>query len=336
MIPNPHDRLIHGMLEDLTIARAALETLLPQDILAVLDLSSLRRLPADFVGELLEEMRGDLLFEVQRLDGARTLIYVLLEHQSSPDHHMARRLLRYMSEIWQVCSLQRPQERLLPPILPVVFYHGPVPWHPSTRLQDQVRVEGLPAEVLKLIPDFSYLLHDVSKIPDDDLRGNACWHLTRLLFKYVYREELWERLPRWREVFTEVYRSPSGLRAVSLVLRYVVETTLTAPPPQVEQFLIENLGESAMQELGGWARQLREEGRREGREEGRKEGREEGREKGRESALRHAFFRLAGQRFGVIPEEVAARVARARPDEIEGWLLNLLTAQTLAEALDGA
>jgi predicted transposase/invertase (TIGR01784 family) len=59
-------------------------------------------------------------------------VYVVIEHQSSPDNHMAFRLMRYA-----IAAMQRHLDaghKTLPLVVPMLFYHGatsPYPF-PST------------------------------------------------------------------------------------------------------------------------------------------------------------------------------------------------------------
>jgi hypothetical protein len=65
-----------------------------------------------------------------------TDIYLLIEHQSSADRHMAFRLMRYA-----IAAMQRHLDKghtQLPLVIPLLFYHGQVsPWpYPCAGWQD--------------------------------------------------------------------------------------------------------------------------------------------------------------------------------------------------------
>jgi hypothetical protein len=59
-------------------------------------------------------------------------------------------------------------------------------------------------------------------------------------------------------------------------------------------------------------------------------------ERGRQEGQRGLLLKLLRQRFGALPEDVAARVARADASQIEQWAERVLTAATLAEVLGEA
>ena len=99
--------------------------------------------------EELEASQCDLLFEVQWQAGdgqagagqagagaagsepQRLLLYVLFEHQSTPNRWMRFRLLEYCCRIWGDALLADNKRRELPPIVPVVFYQGRRRWRPT-------------------------------------------------------------------------------------------------------------------------------------------------------------------------------------------------------------
>lgn len=73
---------------------------MPADIVAATDLSTLTRIERGNVGPDLGERTSDVMLSVL-VNGERTLVYVLLEHQSTPDRRMPLRLLRYMVHAWE-------------------------------------------------------------------------------------------------------------------------------------------------------------------------------------------------------------------------------------------
>ncbi|HHU9888893.1 TPA: Rpn family recombination-promoting nuclease/putative transposase, partial [Escherichia coli] len=80
------------------------------------------------VEENLRQYYNDVLYSVETTKGCG-YIYVLIEHQSSPDENMAFRMLRYA-----IATMQRHLEAghdYLPLVIPILFYQGkrsPYPW----------------------------------------------------------------------------------------------------------------------------------------------------------------------------------------------------------------
>jgi predicted transposase/invertase (TIGR01784 family) len=72
---------------------------------------------------------SDILYSLQTSKG-EGYICMVIEHQSTPDSHMAFRLLRYA-----LAAMQQHLDRghkALPLVIPMLFYHGtisPIPFH---------------------------------------------------------------------------------------------------------------------------------------------------------------------------------------------------------------
>ena len=90
-----------------------------------------------FVDEDLQGSQSDLLYQVEHAaTGQPVSMYLLFEHQSSPDPWMRLRLLRYCCRIWEADRRDDPDRRELRPIVPVVFYQGARGWSHSTEFSD--------------------------------------------------------------------------------------------------------------------------------------------------------------------------------------------------------
>src|SRR5689334_3764797 len=91
---NPHDALFRRIFEQPEHAAAELRAVLPRELLARTDLSTLRLVSGTFVDAELTQSQSDLLFSVQ-LGDKPALLYVLFEHQSTVDELMPFRILKY-------------------------------------------------------------------------------------------------------------------------------------------------------------------------------------------------------------------------------------------------
>ena len=90
-----HDKLFRQVFSVTAHAAGELRSVLPEDLVAALDLSRLERLPGSFVGPELSERRTDLLFRAsRRSSGSPGYLYLLVEHQSEPDPLMPWRISR--------------------------------------------------------------------------------------------------------------------------------------------------------------------------------------------------------------------------------------------------
>ncbi len=100
---SPHDALFKYVFSQPEHAASELRAVLPAELSMRIDWSSLELQPTSFVDERLSGRQADVLFML-RCQGRKTYLYVLLEHQSTPDALMAFRLLRYLVRIWEMGS----------------------------------------------------------------------------------------------------------------------------------------------------------------------------------------------------------------------------------------
>ena len=93
-IHHPHDSMVRAVLSDLAEATSFLQRHLPQAVSQALNWSTLKLVEGSFVDEDLRRSEADVLYEVERVSGADSVwLYLLLEHQSTPDRWMRFRLL---------------------------------------------------------------------------------------------------------------------------------------------------------------------------------------------------------------------------------------------------
>ena len=330
MVKNPHDALFKRTFGHPEHAAGELRTVLPAALCAALDLSTLRLAPGSFVDDELSDSHSDLLYEVS-LAGRPCLIYWLFEHQSSVDHWMVFRLLRYMVRIWTRWLDEHPGAERLPVILPLVLYHGASAWSAPTGFEDLVDLDGPGASALHHVPRFSILVDDLSAHTDRALRDRAMTVMARLavlLFKHGRSSpDLSDRLVSWAEAFRELMSMPNGLRAVLVLLRYALQVNDHVTIPALEAGLVAAVGSEMKEAVMTVAQQLIEEGRQEGLQEGRQEGLQEGQEEGR----RRLLLRLLALKFGALPAAIGARVEGADCDTLDRWGERILTASTLDE-----
>jgi hypothetical protein len=268
-----------------------------------------------------------VLFSV-RISGHEALIYVLYEHQSSPDPLMGFRLLRYEVRIWETWLRDHPNTARIPAILPVVLHHGPDGWTAATSFEALLDLdEEALADVAEHVPRFRFLLDDLAGQDDEVLHARAITALGKLAllcFKHARDpDELVARLERWADVMREVWKAPNGVAALALVLRYIYEVGGERTIEALRELTTRQLGKDAEEAIVSYAQQLRDEGERKGRREGRVEGHSE------------LLLKLLRVRFGELPEGIAKRVATAALDQIDRWGERVLTAASLDEVFAG-
>ncbi|SFY02244.1 Rpn family recombination-promoting nuclease/putative transposase [Pantoea ananatis] len=278
--PTPHDATFRQFLTQPEIARDFMELHLPAELGAVCDLSTLKLESGSFVEDDLRQYFSDVLYSLKTAQGDDGYVHVLIEHQSSPDKHMAFRLLRYA-----VAAMQRHLEaghKKLPLVIPVLFYTGkrrPYPY--STRWLDEFTDPALANRLYST----AFPLVDVTIIPDEEIAEHRSMAALTLLQKHIHQRDLAELVDKLVPVLLAGYLSSS--QVVSLI-HYIVQAGETADA----EALVRELAHRVPQHgdvLMTIAQQLEQKGMEKGMEKGIQLGREEGRSEGeREATLKIA------------------------------------------------
>jgi predicted transposase YdaD len=128
---------------------------------------------------------SDLVYRVHLKDSSQELwVFILFEHKSNKDAFVHLQLLRYMLALW---DFYLKDKHILLGVVPIVFYHGIEPWETSTNFRSLLE---LPAALLRYVPEFEYVMVDLSQISDEEIKGDGKMKAELLLFKYIKRDEL--------------------------------------------------------------------------------------------------------------------------------------------------
>jgi predicted transposase YdaD len=335
-MPGPHDLFARFTFGHPERAAAELRAVLPPEVVARVDWSSLRREPGSVVDPELRESQSDLLFSARLRSGQPLLLYLLLEHQSSVDRWMALRMLRYVVRQLEHWRRGHPESEVLPVVVPVVMYHGlEGAWTATRRIEE---LFDLPAEPDQregwrgLVPRFEYLLDDLTSEREEALRARAGPPLARLAFlvlRHGRGEDLTQQLERWTAMFAQVLANPEGLEDLRAVVNYLLEVGALAAREPMRRVLRSVVGAQQVEELmRTMADEFREEGRQQGRLEGLARGRAEGRA---EDVLRILAVR------GVAVDEKARKLILSCTDlvTLDRWFERALTATHLSDLLEG-
>jgi predicted transposase/invertase (TIGR01784 family) len=169
-------------------ATAFFKSHLPEAITVRIDWNSLTVLPGSFVKSSLQQVHSDLLFSV-RIGEVEARLYLLFEHQSSPDPTMPLRLLGYMTEIFT--QHHKTYGFPLPPVLPIVFHQGPETWHISTSFEDLFELpEEIAADLLPYLPKFHHALLDLTRFDPATGENDTRMQVVLQLMKLARQKEL--------------------------------------------------------------------------------------------------------------------------------------------------
>jgi hypothetical protein len=360
-LKTPHDALFRAVFERPEAVRGELLAVLPPALREVMDLESIEPLPGRYADEAFRGLESDALFRV-KVRGQPTLVYVLLEHQSSVDQLMPWRLLRYMTAIWARLLDEEPTRTSLPPILPLVLTNAPTGWRGPTSFSEVLEGDSTLIEALRpFLPQFKFLLDDLLKVPLTALKARQAPAFARLalwLMKAVRQpRHLLRDLLEWRDEVLEVQGTPPDLLRVFVYLSSVVGVersqiealarALLGPETRKANDMITawDIARAASREdykrgleqglKGGRAKGLAE-GHDKGLAEGRDKGLAEGREKGVTEGRVTFLLSLLEARFGLLPDSVRDLVMGGTPEQLEQWALALLTATHLSDVFPKA
>ncbi|ERK09704.1 Mobile element protein [Serratia fonticola AU-P3(3)] len=272
---SPHDAVFKQFLTHPDTARDFLELHVPPALLQYCDLNTLKLESGSFIESDLRAYYSDVLYSLrtERGDG---YVYVLIEHQSSSDKHMAFRLIRYA-----IAAMQRHLEAgydQLPLVIPMLFYHGQVTPYPySMSWLD----EFSEPELARQLYEGHFPLVDVTVIPDDEIMQHRRMAILELLQKHVRQRDLVELLEQLVRLLLAGYTTKEQL--ISLVNYMLLVGKATEP-----ETLIRELARRAPrheEELMTIAEYLEQKGF--------EKGIKQGMEKGRETVLEIASSMLA-------------------------------------------
>ncbi len=223
----------------------------------------------------LRQYFSDVLYSLKTTAGDDGYVHVLIEHQSTPDQHMAFRLIRYA-----VAAMQRHLEaghKKLPLVIPMLFYTGkrsPYPY--STRWLDEFANPELAGKLYSA----AFPLVDVTVIPDDEIAGHRSMAALTLLQKHIHHRDLAELVDRLAPILLAGYLSSS--QVVSLV-HYIVQAGETSDAEAFVRQLAQRVPQHG-DTLMTIAQQLEQKGIEKGIEKGIQLGRQEGHSEGERDA----------------------------------------------------
>lgn len=310
---NPHDALFRGLLESPSRAAALIRDHLPPEIAAALSTDPPRPVDGSFIDDALKESRTDRLFAVTLTDGRPAYLYTLLEHKSAPQPDTPLQLAGYMLAIWKRHLKEAGASATrLPPIIPIVFYHGARPWTVPLSLGDCIEAND---RLRPWVTGMRYVLRDLGPIAYEALSQERAVRAALGALKYAYGRATREVLER---LLADL---PDGDSLEVQILTYIVrvyDITIEDVAAAVARARPERRDELMPTVAEQWVWQGRAEGRIEGRIEG----------------MADMLLRQLRRRFGALPEEIESRVRSAGVDALDAWSDRILDASSLDDVFD--
>jgi hypothetical protein len=251
-------------------------------------------------------------------------IYLLFEHQRTPERTIALRLLRYMVRIWERFHTSDSTQPL-PVILPVVL--GPqrrTLGYPG-ELRPATRHSRKPAWRTRRLscPSFAFKLIQLADIPFEQIRGTPAGILTLRVMKAERLGMLLDD-PVWDEDLV----GKASLELFEQILRYIASAADLDKPAFFER-LKKVKDERIRQTAMTLEQQFRQEGRQEGI--GRTPGGSKRTPGRRQEGERLLLERLLTRRFGPLPEWASRKLEEATLAQLEKWGEAILDAPSLED-----
>jgi hypothetical protein len=307
----PHDALFRAIFGQPRYAAEELRAVLPTELLAEVRLETLAPCEGSFLDEELRGSSADLLFSVQLRRGGAGFVYLLFEHQSTPDARIPLRLLRYQTRIWERHAAENRDEPRIPPILPLLLHHGPKAWPWEPTFAGILALDGRARSAFgRRLLDFEFVLDDLAAQTDQqilDRASDAIARLTLIALRNSRTEpRLLEHVLEVMHALASELRGPAIVPALGRLARYVFEV-VEAPHEVVRSAFAAALPPKIRSSVMTAADMLRAETRLE------------------------TLLDLLEVKFGPIDAATRARVERASPEEVIAWLRRCAVASALDE-----
>ncbi|SMB89970.1 conserved hypothetical protein (putative transposase or invertase) [Desulfonispora thiosulfatigenes DSM 11270] len=332
-IQNVHDKFFKETFSKLEVAKDFINNYLPEGIRNIIDINTLHPLKDTFIDKELNEVFSDLLFGVN-INNRPGYLYFLFEHKSFTSKNIAFQLLKYMVEIWED-KIENEQIDELPIIIPLVIYHGKNKWNIRSTLGEMIAgYETIPEDVKEFIPNYKYLLYDVSRYQDEDIKGAAQLKILLTIFRDIFikdKEGLQETITLAAKYLRELESRQTGVEYFETFLRYVFYAGKSFNEEDLQKITeeIERIYPEGSELIMTTAERLIREGMEKGIKEGIEEGIKKGRSEEKIETLTKTAIRLLTKKFGSLPLEIKSKIQNLDSDTLEVLIDDIFVYESL-------
>jgi len=266
-----------------------------------------------------------MLYKV-RIGNAPGFVYFLFEHKSYTDNLIHLQLIEYMVKIWRL-GFKQSKNRTLSIVIPLVLYHGKDKWTVDKRFASLF--EGPANQLAGYIPDFEFILYDLSRYTDDQIRGTIMARVTMLLLKHIFKPDIADRLPGIFMLLKDLSGQETGLQYFESLIKYVFSNVEDITTEKFHAVVSNTLSE----EKGGIIMTLAEKLRKEGHAQGLEQGLEQGLLEGIELAVNVKFG--GGQDCKTILTKIRTIQDVNLLKALKGKILSAKSVPELMQSIDG-
>lgn len=271
-IINAHDQFFRTAMADKRVARDFLMAWLPDELSQRVDFNQLEIQPRSHINDVRKESAVDVLFKTV-IEGHEAYLYLLLEHQSTPDRLMPFRMLKYICNIidHHLKTHDTKSDKKIPLIYPLVIYHGKRKYPFSTDLSNLIDAPPSLVERYFLKP---FQLIDLGQIDDETLKQHAWSGVMEFALKHIFARDI---LPALKEIADTLHQldNVGGRDFIAIVLQYLLERGELSDRKAFFKLIDTQISHEVGEKIMSLAEQLKEEGRIEGKLEGKLEGEKE-------------------------------------------------------------
>ena len=269
-----HDHFFRTVMADQRVARDFLTIHLPKDILCVTDLNNLTLQPRSYINEVRRETIVDILYKTTIAD-QEAYIYLILEHQSTPDELMPYRMLKYTCHAIDH-ELNTSKKKSLPFVFPMVIYHAERPYPYSTDIRDIV---DAPKELVERYFLKPFQLIDLGRIEDEQLKQQSWAGVMEFALKHIFARDILPYVKEIADILRYLAQS-GGEDYVSIVLQYFLERSELRDKEAFFELINTEISVEIGERVMTLAERLVAEGMQKGMQEGMAEGIQKGMQKG--------------------------------------------------------
>ena len=306
-IAHPHDRFVKALLSDPEKAGTFLREWLPKEIAKYLSSELPELVPGVFVDKELREHLTDRLFKVKTVTGRTAMLHILVDHKSSPDRKVGWQFQKYMTKALEQWVRENPDWKLLPAIVPFLFYHGATKWK-------------IPDEFLALVDaekgwrpyllNFRFPIFDLGEVPDKRLSCHPQLRAWLLAVKYATRKG---RQLEIKECLVEVLADAG--EDFPVIVRYMMETYQSFGEETFREIIRRVRPEEEAKMMSQFAQEIIAKGKPDWLQQG-------------EARM---LLRQIQRRFGNAPTWAQEKIAEADLPTLEEWSLRFVDAKSLED-----
>ncbi|WP_020612171.1 Rpn family recombination-promoting nuclease/putative transposase [Sediminispirochaeta bajacaliforniensis] len=158
-----HDTRYKFLFSHPIFVQRLMEAFVKERFVRKLDFDSLERVDKSFITDDFKTRESDIIWKINYTDKPLYL-FLLIEFQSTVDHSMPLRFLRYITEFYQSFH-QTTDSGRFPAVFPILIYNGDRRWTASFNSRDLIE-QSIPE---KYIPSFQYYPVIENQIPKQSL-----------------------------------------------------------------------------------------------------------------------------------------------------------------------